>query len=162
MPYAEGTEVTIRRSQDEITRVLKKVGAVRIVATEDEPANAGVIMFELHARRIQVAIPYPALTERRFHNWPRMKPETAWEAEKRRLWRVAVIRLKVDLETTEGDAAAFQQRLLPYTVLPNGRTVGDVVTGEVDQAIQTGTMPTFLLGASPPRLLSPPQIVDVP
>lgn len=162
MTYAEGTEVTIRRSQEEVTRLLKKVGAVRIVATEDEPANAGVIMFELHARRIQVAIPYPALTERRFALRPRIKPETAWEAEKRRLWRVAVIRLKVDLETTEGDAAAFQNRLLPYTVLPNGRTVGEMVTGAVEDAVATGTMPTFLLGAPSPRLLAPPQIVDVP
>lgn len=161
--YAEGTTVSVEKSQAEIKRLLKAAGAVRPWPIEDEPNNQGFIMFELHGRRVLMFVPYPNPDAREFHyfgtSWrKRPNPKAAWQAEVQRRWRVALIRIKVRLELAEGDAQQFEREFLADILLPAG-TVGDLTAPAIAMSYATGQMPTLLLDRPVPQL-PPPQLPD--
>jgi hypothetical protein len=75
--------------------------------------------------------------------------KAAYEAERRRVWRVLVLRLKAKLEVAYDDAELFRREFLADTVLPDGRTVGDWAAPQVEEAYRIGRMPLSLPPAAP-------------
>jgi hypothetical protein len=58
--------------------------------------------------------------------------------------------IKGKLEGIERKIATFEDEFLAYTVLPNGKTVSEIIQPQIEKALKTGRMPQLLLpGESP-------------
>lgn len=146
--YADGTSVTPEKSRAEIERTLQRFGADEFAyATSRDRAVVG---FSAHGRQIRIELTLPDPGERRFHVTPtgRQRTKSAaqgeYDAEVRRMWRALALVVKAKLEAVESHIATFEQEFLPYTVLPNGRTVGQEVLPLVEQAYEVGTVEPLL------------------
>lgn len=148
MAYAEGTTVTPERSQMEIAGLIRKYGAGSF-ATGWDGTNA-FVTFIAHGRTIRFDLAVPTDWER-FTVSPggrrRKRPEAAkaMEAEVRRRWRSLALAIKAKLDVIETGIASFETEFLPYTVMPDGRTVAESVMPAVERAIEAGQMPRRLL-----------------
>lgn len=148
MAYAEGTTVTPERSQMEIAGLIRKYGASSFATGWDGPR--AVVTFVAHGRTIRFDLDLPT-DWRRYTATPggrsrkQADAERAMEAEIRRRWRALALAIKAKLEVIATGIASFEQEFLPYTVLPNGRTVAESTLPAVNAAIEAGRMPTSLL-----------------
>lgn len=153
--FAEGTKVRPEKSRMEIEQVLKRYGATGFGSAWDEAGAR--IMFAAHGRRVRFAIPMPPL-----HN---MKPKKGsepprwlyWDADRRakwcedkrelevrRRWRALLLVIKAKLEVVQSEISTFESEFLAHIVLPNGQTVGDTLTPQLDTTYKTGKMPPML------------------
>lgn len=130
--YAEGTKVSVENSRGEISGILARHGVVRM-AWASEPAG-DILQFELEGRSFRFDIVKPTLEEVRKRyldeggRWNLVYDQQAKvDAEWRRRWRANVLLLKAKLEFIEGGDTTLERELLPYLVLKDGRTLGQVV-----------------------------------
>jgi len=56
------------------------------------------------------------------------------------MWRALALVVKAKLGAVESHIATFEQEFLPYTVLPNGRSVGEEVLPLAEQAYSVGSV----------------------
>lgn len=146
--YAEGTEVTVDKSKQEIERLLKSRGADQRIFGEDE-VGAQVI-FRIAGLKLKFEIIYPSpddrsITHSKSGYW--MKPaqiKARYDAEIRRRWRVLLIQLKVKFETIDSGAANIGKEFLAYIMLPNGATVSEQVAPSIAKAYESGDMKPLL------------------
>lgn len=148
MAYAEGTSVTPERSQMEIAGLIRRYGASSFATGWDGPR--AMVTFIAEGRTIRFDLDLPA-------DWQayRVTPggrkrdqraaEEAMNGEVRRRWRALALAIKAKLEVIETGIASFEQEFLPYTVMPDGRTVSEHVLPAVNAAVETGRMPAQLL-----------------
>jgi hypothetical protein len=140
MAYAENTSVPIERSRAEIERTLARYGAT--------------IYFEVNARQIQLRVPMPPRTDKRFTEdrrrttWGRKVSDAARDArydqEYRRRWRVLLITVKAMLEAVDAKVLTFDQAFLAHIVVPGtARTIGDALVPRLD-ALQTSGLRALL------------------
>ncbi len=125
--YAEGTKVTVESTQEEIRRLL----VTRMKADQYAPYyDNGMegIRFRLLGMIMQLKVP-PASTEQ----------------ERRRLWRCLLLHVKSMWESIQNKIATIEQVLLPYILLPDEHTVGEVLPKEIKAALDRGLMPNRLL-----------------
>lgn len=143
MSYAQGTSVSIDRSIGEIRQVLTKYKATGLAYAEK--SDAAGVTFEMGGRRVRFTIPLPVqgVTKDK-RGWAMSKTQT--ENEARRSWRCLVLAIKSKLECVATGITTFEQEFMAHIVLPNGRTVGDVMIPQIDSAYKSGTMPSLLLG----------------
>ena len=146
--FAEGTTVTPERSQMEIAALIRKYGASSFATGWDGPR--AVVTFVAHERtiRFDLVLPdnwrdYTATPGGRVRKQP--DAERAMEAEIRRRWRALALAIKAKLEVIDTGISTFEQEFLPYTVMPDGRTVAESIMPAVDRAIESGAMPSRLL-----------------
>lgn len=142
MPYAQGTEVSVDRSQGELRTILRKYGADSLAMAE-MPLKA-VVEFMANDRRIRFALPLPS------EDSPEMRRNkagasrsgtqlrTAVAAEERRRWRALVMVVKAKLEAVESGIVTFEDEFLAQTVLPDNRTVGESVAEPIKRAYIEG------------------------
>lgn len=149
--YAEGTEVSPERSQQEISGLLRKYGAQGFAYAWEE--GQAVVAFRAHDRQVRFILPTP--TDRNaFTLTPAKRVRTdvqinaAMEAETRRRWRALALAIKAKLEVVETGISTFEEEFLAHIVLPNGQTVGDMTQTEIARAYERMT--------TPPRLLALP------
>ena len=148
MRYASHTSVSVEKSRGEIEWVLKRYGAGNFgYLTKD---GIAMIAFEAQNRRIRMIVPLPDPKdfERNKKGYER-KAERAlrsWEQACRQRWRALALVVKAKLECVESGVATFEQEFLPYTLLPDGKTVGDFMLPQVALAYQTGEMPPQMIG----------------
>lgn len=144
MAYAEGTTVTPERSQMEIAALIRKYGAGSFATGWDR--GQAIVTFVAHDRTVRFTLDLPT-NYRDFGATPagrsRKPPEAqrAMEAEIRRRWRALALAIKAKLEVIETGIASFEAEFLPYTVMPDGRTVAEHALPLVEQAIAAGQMP---------------------
>jgi hypothetical protein len=69
------------------------------------------------------------------------------EKAERQRWRALLLVIKAKLEAVESAITAFDEEFLAHIVMPNDRTVADLVHRLVDDAYRTGRMPA--LGPAP-------------
>lgn len=143
--YAEGTDVPVDRSRSEIERILTKYGADRF-ASGWAPDKA-VISFQLHNRHIRIEMPLPKL-EPGVSSWNQKKghyyTSDAVAKESRRRWRAMVLYVKSKLESVASEIVSFEQAFMAHVVLPNGLTVGQAMTPQIESAYRDGKMPPLL------------------
>jgi hypothetical protein len=146
MPFAEGTKVSIETSKQEIERMLRKYGATKFVFGWDEEKE--VLTFEMQNRRVRFTIQRPLLEDFRITKARRIRTASqqrdAWEAEMRRRFRSLVLRLKAKLEAVVEKEVSFEEEFLSYIVVPNGQTVHEFLTPQLETSYQSGTMPKLL------------------
>lgn len=134
MSYAEKTKVPIYRSQAEIQKLLSKYGASAFAFAGNK--TLAVIQFEMKNKRIKFSLPLP--DESKF------KSQTLFEQKCRSQWRGLVLCIKAKLECVEAGITTFEQEFMPHIMLPNGKTVGDVVLPEIESSYQNREMPLLL------------------
>lgn len=159
--FAANTEVAVERSKAEIERILIRYGASSFgYATEGRRA---VVQFKACERFVRFILPLPDPTAERFKYFTRDgnvlygRPRAdearskAYEQECRQVWRALVLVIKAKLEAVDAGITTFSDEFLAHTILPNGETVSDFIQPKIDEAYQTGFMPTSMLALPAPK-----------
>ena len=124
--YAKHTRVPIERSQAEIQKILKKYGASKF-GLLDQGENA-CIAFEAQNRRIRFILPL----------------EPGHDQTNRSRWRCLVLVIKAKLECIDTGLETFEEAFMPHIILPNGRTISEWVTPQLEKTYEHGKMPPLL------------------
>ncbi len=146
--YAEGTNVSVARSREEIEKTLKRYHATGFMYGMQGSREA--VAFEIKKRRYRIEIEHPPP-----ENFKRMKnggvrtvaqQEQAQEQEVKRLWRALVMLIKSKLEAVQSGIVTIEDELMPYTVMANNQTVKQWLEPQLEEHYKTGVMPPFLPG----------------
>ncbi len=147
--YANQTNVPADRSRSEIERTLTRYGADSFMCGTRGSTTA--VQFEVNGRRIffRLELPNPDSLEYTHSSTGRVRRSQAqaleaWEQACRQRWRALALIVKVKLEPVEAGISSFELEFLPYTVLPNGGTVGDWALPQIALVYETGQMPPML------------------
>ncbi len=153
--YAKNTEVSVEKSRAEIESTLTRYGATAFAyATNMDKA---MLRFEASGRQVVFILGLPDRTDNRFRfplkggklaTWldemPREAQHDKWERACRQKWRCLALAIKAKLESVESGIATFEEEFMSHIVLPNGQTVGQVMTPQIEAAYKTGSMPPML------------------
>lgn len=146
--YAQGTEVTPERSQQEISGLLRKYGATGFVYGWQ--SGEAMVSFIAHDRQVRFVLTLPT-DYRAFARTPSNRvrtpaqQKTAMEQEIRRKWRALALAIKAKLEVVASEIATFEEEFLAHIVLPDGRTAGQHVIPAVTEAYDAGQVSRQLL-----------------
>lgn len=148
--FAAGTSVSPEKTMMEIRALLGKHGAQRIQTIED--VRLVSIAFALKNRVVRFEIELPAEDSPQFrpNSRQRANRRALWEAEVRRRWRVCLLIIKSKLEAVSTNAKLFDVELLPYFVMPDGKTVAQHINSEKLDALYEGRT-QLLLGSGNPE-----------
>lgn len=145
--YAQDTSVPVEKSKMEIERLLQRYGASKFASGWDE--SKAIIQFEAHAKRIKFVLPLPdkdsytKTPEGRVRRKPHLI-EQAWEQGCRSRWRALCLIVKAKLEAVQSGVAQFEDEFGWYTMMPNGRTMGEIARPAIEESYKTGKMPPML------------------
>lgn len=149
MAYAEGTTVSIERSQMEIATMIRKYGAQSFGTGWQQ--GFALVTFNAHERQIRFVLPI-ATDWTEFRRTPSGKQtrdersaKAAMEKENQRRWRALALAIKAKLEVVETGIATFEHEFGMNIVLPDGTTVGERVLREVAIAYELGRPPQSFL-----------------
>ncbi|MDQ3653675.1 MAG: hypothetical protein M3457_01170 [Chloroflexota bacterium] len=151
--YAADTRTTPEASRREIEAALTRYGAQEIgIAYSQAQIMVG---FSMRGRHIKVQIPLPSPEDRQFERTDSGKLRAteqrlpAHATEVKRLWRVALLLIKSNLELVASEAASFDAVWMAHIALPDGLTVGHHVVPTIEDTYRTGQMPESMLPALP-------------
>lgn len=151
--YAEGTEVSVEKSEAEIRATLRRYGADGFAMGE---ANGSAqVAFQINGRRIVMRITLPRRDEKRFfvrHPNSRTRKTIEdqalerWEQACREKWRALSLCIKAKLESVESGIETFEQAFLAHVMLPTGETVGEWAARpeNLPAALERGGLPPLL------------------
>jgi hypothetical protein len=145
--YAAQTSVSPERSRNEIERILTRYGAKQFAYGWG--SGSAMIGFQYQNRLIRFVLSLPDANElrtpkgRRPHNI-----KAAHEQVTRQQWRALALAIKAKLELVESGITTFEQEFLAHVVLPNGQTVGEWATPQIETIYANRNMPPLLPGAS--------------
>jgi hypothetical protein len=145
MSYAESTSVPVDRSQAEIKKTLTKYGASGFVF--GEKPEVALVIFEMKERKLKFLLPLPTLqaaTASHYQKKGLFYTQTKLDQELRRRWRCLLLAIKSKLECVESGISTFEEEFMAHIVLPNGATVGQWATPQIESAYRTGNMPPLL------------------
>jgi hypothetical protein len=113
--------------------------------------SKAIISFEYDFRRYRIVLPLPdknefTLTETGRNRTSRTAIQSAWEQATRQRWRALALWIKAVLEASEAGITSLDEALQPFIMLPSGRTVGEWLGPQIDQAYISGVMPKLLPG----------------
>lgn len=146
--YARETEVSPEKSRADIERELKNFGATAF-GYAYQPGYS-VIVFEFKGRRMKFTLPMPTEADvKRDRSGNYVQPKF-WkgrvEAETRRRWRSLLLSIKAKLVTVADGISTVEDEFMAHIVLPNGLTVGEWMTPQIESAYRSGGMPPLLEG----------------
>lgn len=149
--FATGTSVAVSKTVGDIEALVEQYGATGFAWGKDSARGLSRVMFTLAGRPVVFTVEHP-----KAHQAPARQPNQhsagrpqgqAWvDAELRRRWRCIYLLAKALCVAVEDGILDARTAFLPYTLLPDGQTVGE--WAEVQQAVWTErTMPSLLPGA---------------
>lgn len=141
MSYAVRTDISVERSRYEIERLCIKYGCTKYASAIDYGKNRARIEFHSHDRIVRFDLPLPVPAE--------FKQTAKYEQASRSKWRALVLVLKAKLEAIESGISTFEEEFLPFVVMPNNQTVGEILIPMIDDAYKSGKMPRQLLANNP-------------
>lgn len=144
--YAENTTVSSELSRLEIEKILIKYGADGFAyATVNGSALIG---FCMNGKQVKFVLPLPPKEDFRLTPTGRLRTENsqyeAWEQACRQRWRALKLVIQAKLEAVECGISVFEDEFMSNIVLPGGKTVGDFMRPQIEQAYLTGTVPKLL------------------
>jgi hypothetical protein len=155
--YAKNTDVPSSRSREEIERTLVRYGAEQFATGWD--GQVASVMFIIHNRRVRFMLPLPDRNAAEFRltpstRRPRSTTEAAnaYEQAVKQKWRALALVIKAKLEAVESGIVTFEAEFGMHMLLPDGRTVAEVVSPAIEEAYQTGQTPPLLGGFGRPAL----------
>ncbi len=158
LTYAADTSVSVEKSRAEIESILGRYGAEHFGYMTD--ASRAVIVFEAHGKAVRFSLPLPSKDDEAFHVKQRMylgeptglktrrDPQSAyklWEQACRSRWRSLGLCIKAKLEAVSAGITTFETEFLAHFVLPGGKTVGEKLLPQLDDAVKNGQMPQLQL-----------------
>lgn len=151
--YAEGTSVSVEKSEAELKALLRRYGADAIGIME---ANGQLqVLFEMRQRRIVMRVRLPSRADKRFAalTGNKRQPTDAqiyarWEQACRETWRGLLLCVKAKLESVESGIETFEQAFLAHVMLPTGDTVGEWAARpeNLTAALEGRPLPALLTG----------------
>lgn len=147
--YAENTSVSSSQSRAEIERTLTKYGASGFMyGWQDSRALVG---FQMHGKQIKFMLMLPNKHDREFTHTPsrgtlrsQEQQDAAYEQAVRQRWRALALVIKAKLEAVEAGITIFEDEFLAHIVLPDGRTAGEYMVPQIEEAYRTRQMPAML------------------
>lgn len=134
--YAQGTQVPVSRSQDEIRDELRKLGADQIGVMEG--GGRGYVVFKIRDTLYRIASPEI-----------KIKARGSLEPEQRRTWRAIVLLVKARAVAIREGITTVEREFLADAVMPDGSTFADHSPRLIEQAYKDNGPPRMLLlGAS--------------
>lgn len=142
--YGKETTVTVDKSIAELMGVVRRYGA-KDFGIFNNDGTAGV-MFVLANLRIKMVVKMPMENETRVNKagatMGRTQASQAHEKAIRQRWRALVLMVKAKLEAVESGIETVEEAFMPYLMLPNGSTIGEVVLNQIGN----GTLPLLGMG----------------
>ncbi len=162
--YAAGTTVDTTRSRNEIERTLERFGATGFMFGRDDDEQVFIVAFRREKRAYRFVLPMVDPEVFRYnkprysyeqHGRERAKTTIAKmvDDETKRRWRSLANFVKATLDATDTGIIDFDTAMMPHLVLPDGRTMGQAITPQVDAAL-AGKIPNISL-ALPPGTVQP-------
>jgi len=155
-PYAQDTSVAVEKSKAEIERILMRYGCDQFMSGWDQ--TKATIGFRHKGRFVSIVLALPDRQDKEFtHKQPRAtwRPPIArdpadahkvWEQACRQRWRALALVVKAKLEAVEIGISSFDAEFLAWTMLPDGRSVGEWIAPQLEAAYSSGKMPPMLPG----------------
>lgn len=149
MSYAEGTTVPIERSKAEVEQLLRKAGAREFISGWDEEAGLSRVQCRLRGYYIRFDVRAPKKAD--FEQTPGglkrndKQLRQALDNEERRRWRALCLIVKAKLELVDARESTIDREFLADIMLPDGRTVAQVLVPQLAATYEQGTMPRMLL-----------------
>jgi len=134
-PYAERTAVPVQQSKNEIERLLQMNGAGAIAMFTDDTRSVAAVAFSMSDRSYRFVMPMPRTCVKGSRE-EKIRTQLA-----RQRWRALLLVLKAKMESARSGVTTLETELLPYAVLPNGRTVADEVAPRLLAAYQGQDVP---------------------
>lgn len=147
--YAQETTVSPSRSISEIEDMLRKnYGAKSFMYGTHNGCLA--LIFELNNRRIRFSAPLPTIEDSSRTPTGRVRHSKTiqiktWEQMTRQTYRALLLSIKGKLESSKSEIESFEEAFMAQTVMPNGKTLSEMVLPQVEQAYATGEMPPLML-----------------
>jgi hypothetical protein len=137
--FAETTTVPVAKSRMEIEQLLERHRAKQYGTAVDYDLRSARVQFRLHDRivRFTVALPDPK----------QLGSGSRLEQAERQRWRALLLVIKAKLESVENKIETFEQAFLANVVLPNDKTVAEMVAPHIAVAYKEGRMPRLLMAA---------------
>lgn len=158
--YAQGTDVSIIRSIGELEKLVTKHGATGFGYGRDHDTPKSTVVFRIGDRMVRFQVEKPGVDEFRRTPTNLLRSLDAAtklaDAEEKRRWRSLVLVVKALLVGVADGVISLSDAFLPYSLLPNGATVGEWAAPQLDTAYATAEMPALMPGAAPrPRAIEP-------
>lgn len=131
--YAEGTEVPISRSHDQIKAELRRVGAEEIGVME--ATNQAWLVFRIREVRYRITTGEIQVARGR-------KPE----AEARRQWRAILLLVKAKVVSIVEGISTVEREFLSDAIMPDGSVLSDHAPKLIENAYREGGPPRLMIG----------------
>jgi hypothetical protein len=137
---AAETRVPVSQSRMEIERLLEKHKAKQYATSVDYDALSARVQFRLHDRiiRFMIVLPDPK----------KFRQTVKYAQADRQRWRALLLVIKAKLEAVENGITTFEDEFMAHVVMPNDRTVAELVQPLIAAAYTYGTMPRALLASA--------------
>ncbi len=137
--YAKNTSVAVSKTRAEIEQLLERAKAKQYGTAVDYDQLTARIQFRLHERIVRFTV---ALPDRK-----KLGEGQRYERAERQRWRALLLVLKAKLESVESNIETFEAAFLSQIVMPNDRTVADIIIPMVVDSYKGGRMPKALAAA---------------
>lgn len=144
--FAEKTKVPVAQSRAEIEGLLEKHKAKQYGTAVDYELRTARVQFRIYDRIVRFVITLP--DPKKFGTGVRLE-----QAERQR-WRALLLVIKAKLEAVENAIATFEEEFLAHIVMPNDRTVAELILPQIAESYSSGRMPKLLAAA--PSEAEPP------
>lgn len=139
--YAKDTKVPVIQSRAEIERLLSQHKCAQFMCGTDYDHGIARVQFKAYNRIVRFVI---ALPDRKKFNMASRAGAAKWEQSERQKWRALLLVIKAKLESVENKIATFEEEFLAQIVMPNDRTVAELVIPQIAQAYAGGPMRALL------------------
>lgn len=141
--FAASTSVPVERTRQEIESVLRRYGADQFVSGWEH--GRAMLGFRVHDRMVRFELPLPKESDYKWKwNATEAQKEKQIAQDDRQRWRALLLVIKAKLEAVESKIATFESEFLAHIVMPNNRTVGEILIPQLAAAYTSKTMPKLL------------------
>ncbi len=135
--FAKDTRVPVTQTRSEIEKLLAKSKAKQFGTAVDYDLAQARVQFRLHDRIVRFVVTLPT------RGFDRRATERYEQAERQR-WRALLLVIKAKLESVESEIETFEEAFLANIVMPNDKTVAEIVRPQIAVSYETGRMPRQL------------------
>lgn len=139
--YAQYTVVPVSKTRADIEQLLERHKAKQYGTAVDYDALKARVQFRLHDRIVRFMIALP--------DKKKLGEGVRYDRAERQRWRALLLVIKAKLESVENAIETFEHAFLSQIVMPDDRTVAEIVSPLVALAYKDGKMPKALNPAPP-------------
>jgi hypothetical protein len=134
--FAEKTKVPVFQTRAAIEVMLAQHKCQQYGTAVDYLALRARVQFTAHSRIVRFVVNLP--------DPKRFVGQATREQEERRIWRALLLVIKAKLESVSSAIATFEEEFLAHIVMPNDKTVAEMILPQIAEAYASGRMPLAL------------------